>query len=132
MAQMILPGPFCEVVKTGVYFSIDNDDRLFTGDLFYDIAKREFQMRGIPSWEGRKTHAIPVAERGPVHIHMLIKDVIQEAPRMEGKFTDIRFLKAIVCAPFVTWIEEWYGDRAIMAVIENHWKIEPNLAWVKG
>lgn len=128
---MIVAGPFCQCIKTGAYFSIDNDDRVFTGDLFYDFGKREFQMRGVPSWDGTITHVLPVKERGPVAIHLLVKGVLQSASRGDGKYTDFRFRNADASAALATFIEEWHGDQSVMGAIEEFWAIKPNLAWHK-
>ena len=130
--SMIIAGPFCECVKTGVYFSVNNDDRLFTGDLFYDIAKKEFQIRGIPTYNGKKTHAIPVSERGPFLINLYVIQVTEEAVRPTGEYTDIRFKIGKISENLLTWIEEWYSDMAILQVIRDTWIVEKNLAWVKG
>lgn len=128
---MIHQGPFTECIKTGVFFSVDNDDRLFVGDLFFDFVKKEFQVRGIPSFNGKRTHAVPVAERGPFKIHMLVKNVLEEASRPDGKYSDLRFKNAVACSSFLTWLEEWYGDRSVMQAVEDLWKFEPQLVWVK-
>ena len=128
---MIQKGTFSECIKTGVFFSILEDDRVFTGDLFYDFVKREFQVRGIPSYQGKRTHILPVAERGPVAINLLILSVDEEAAR-DSTYSDLRFKKARAASGFVTWLEEWYGDRSVMQAIENFWEIAQDLAWVKG
>ncbi len=129
---MIVKGPFCECVRTGVYFSVDNDDRLFTGDLFYDIAKKEFQVRGIPSFNGKKTHAIPMAERGPFLINLYVMEVIEEVVRPNGEYTDIRFKRGKISENLLTWVEEWYSDRTILQTIRDTWVIEKNLAWIRS
>lgn len=128
---MIAPGPFCHCIKTGAYFSLENDDRVFTGDLFYDLAKREFQMRGVPSWQGRMSHVLPVAERGPVKIMILVKAVDKIEARDDGKYTDFTFKVAKCSAELATFVEEWYGDQSVVGVIEETWEIVPNLAWYK-
>jgi hypothetical protein len=129
---MIIAGPFCELIKQGIYFSVDNDDRLFTGDLFFDIAKKEFQLRGIPSWQGKMSHAVPVTERGPFSVMLLVQEAIEVAPRMDGKYSDIRFKKAKAASALVVWLEEWYVDRSVAAAATELWEVLPNLAWVKG
>lgn len=128
---MIAPATFGECIKSGVYFSMENDDRVFNGDLFYDLARREFQMRGIPSWEGRMMHVIPVTERGPISLMMLIPPPIEIAARPDGKYTDFRFRQAKCTSALATFIEEWYGDRSVMGIITEFWQIVPNLIWTK-
>lgn len=131
MSQMIHAGPFCELLRQGIYFSVDSDDRLFTGDLFYDFAKREFQIRGIPSWNGKRSHAVPVKERGPFSVQLLVCEVIEEASRPDGKFSDLRFKKAKAASALMVWLEEWYSDRSVAAIAAELWEVLPNLAWVK-
>lgn len=131
MSQMIHAGPFCELIKQGIYFSVDSDDRLFTGDLFYDFVKREFQIRGIPSWEGRRSHAVPVAMKGPFILQLLVMDILEEAPRPDGKLSDLKFRKAKAASAFMVWLEEWYSDRSVSTVAAEMWEVLPNLAWVK-
>lgn len=128
---MIVAGPFCECIKAGLYFSIENDDRVFTGDLFYDFGRKEFQIRGIPSWQGRRTHVLPIKERGPIAISLLVLNVTEEAARPDGKYSDLKFIKARATGQFAAWIEEWYGDRAVRGAVEEHWDIVPGLAWTK-
>lgn len=131
MTQMIYAGPFCELIKQGIYFSVESDDRLFTGDLFYDFAKREFQLRGIPSWQGRRSHAVPVNQRGPFIVQLLVMEILEEAPRQDGKLSDLRFRKAKAASAFVVWLEEWYSDRSVTAMVTETWEVLPNLVWVK-
>ena len=128
---MIAPSPFAECIKTGAYFSLVNDDRVFTGDLFYDFAKREFQMRGVPSWEGRMTHCLPKKEAGPIKLMMLVDVPLEIAARPDGRFTDFRFKKAKCTSELATFIEEWYGDKGVMGAITEMWEVVPNLTWFK-
>lgn len=128
---MIPPSPFAECIKTGAFFSLENDDRVFTGDCFYDLAKREFQMRGIPSWDGRMSHVLPVAERGPISLMLYIPAPLEIAARPDGKHTDFRFKKAKCTSALATFIEEWYGDRTVMQAISEYWEVVPNLVWIK-
>lgn len=128
---MIVTGPFTECIKTGCFFSLAEDDRVFTGDLFYDFGKQEFQIRGIPSWESRMTHALPVKERGPVKLMLLVKSVIQVVPRTTDNYTDLRFKFAKATTELATFIEEWHGDRSVMWSIQEMWEIVPNLIWTK-
>ena len=125
-------GNFSSVVKTGVYFSIDNDDRVFTGDLYYDFAMREFQLRGIPAFEGRMRHVFDANFKGPVKIHMLIKTVMEKGPRSSENYADLKFRFAKATGEFSAWIEEWFGDKMVMAAIEECWEIVPDLTWYKA
>lgn len=128
---MINFGPMTQCIKTGLYFSLENDDRVFTGDLFYDLSKQEFQIRGIPTWNGRITHCLPVTERGPMALMLLTTpDVIET--RQDGKYTDLTFKKAKCVTMLAVHIEEWYDMPSMMAVIEKEWEIVPNLVWTKG
>lgn len=129
---MINYGPLCQCVKTGVYFTLSNDDRVFTGDLFYDLSKQEFQIRGIPSWNGAMTHCLPKLEQGPMSLMMLVTpDVIEGRPG-NPKFTDLTFKKAKCTTVLAVHIEEWYEMPSMMKAIEEHWEIVPNLVWTKG
>lgn len=128
---MISFGPFCECIKTGLFFTLAEDDRIFTGDLFYDFGKQEFQIRGVPTWQGVMTHAIPVSERGPVKLMLLVNKTIQVAPRTESNYTDLIFKSAKCTTELATFIEEWHGDRSVMRAIEEMWEVVPNLIWTR-
>lgn len=128
---MIAPSPFAECIKTGAYFSLENDDRVFTGDLFYDFARREFQMRGVPSWDGKMTHCLPKHQIGPIALQLLIEKPLEIGIRPDGKFTDFKFKKAKCTANLAAFVEEWHGDRTVMGAIEEMWAIVPNLVWTK-
>lgn len=128
---MIAPGPFCECIRTGCFFSMVEDDRVFTGDLFYDFGAQEFQMRGVPAWMGKMTHAIPVSERGPVKLMLLVGNTLELAPRTESNYVDFRFKTAKCTSELATYIEEWHGDRSVMRSIERMWEVVPNLTWTR-
>lgn len=129
---MITTGPMNQCVKTGLYFSLGSDDRVFTGDMFYNFATREFQIRGIPSFGGTMSHVLPKAERGPVHLHILIQTPKEVAVRDEqGRYTDLSFTTAKIARPFVVWIEEWCSHKTVLDRILSEWEVVPNLLWYK-
>lgn len=129
---MITTGPFNTCIKNGVYFSLGTNDRVFTGDLFYNFATREFQIRGIPAWNGEISHVLPKDEMGPVMLHLFIQSPLEVAVRDEaGKYVDLRFLQAKITTPFITWIEEYYSDKSVLQTILNTWEVVPNLLWRK-
>lgn len=129
---MITTGPFNQCIKTGLYFSLGNDDRVFTGDLFYNFATREFQIRGIPSFNGVMSHVLPKSEPGPVTIQMYIPQVLEAEVRDEhGRYMDLRFTAAKISQQFMVWIEEWYSQRSVIETILQTWQIEKNLVWLR-
>ncbi len=129
---MITTGPFNQCMKTGLFFSLGNDDRVFTGDLFYNFATREFQIRGIPSFGGAISHVLPKAEMGPVVLHLFIPTVLEIEVRDEaGRYTDLRFSRAKISQQFMVWLEEWFSHRSVIEVILQTWEVAPNLVWRK-
>lgn len=131
--NMIVQGPFCEVIKTGVFFSIANDDRVFTGDLYYDFVNREFQIRGIPCFQGRRRHVFKPEEKGPMKLHLLVTEVIEfQAREDNSNYGDLRFKKAKASGELAAHIEEWYGDRAVKEASQSMWEITTQLVWYRS
>lgn len=132
--RIIVASSFASCVKTGVFFSIENDDRVFTGDLFYDIAFREFQIRGIPAHEGRRRHVFDIGFRGPASLDMVIEAVgfEQVRPGAHDKYVDLTTKKGKMAVHLARHIEEWHGDQSVMSYIDEFWAVVPNLIWTKG
>ena len=129
---MITTGPFNQCIKTGLYFSLGTDDRVFTGDLFYNFATREFQIRGIPAFQGKMSHVLPKTERGPVAIQVFVPSPDEVAVRDEaGRYIDLRFSTAQISQQFVVWIEEWYSERSVIQRVLDTWEVKPNLVWYR-
>jgi len=131
MTMNIQQGQFSQIVKSGVYFSIEGDDRVFTGDLYFDFALKEFQLRGIPSFQGRMRHVLDPAFKGPVTIDLFVKTVIEKGPRDMDNYSDLKFRSAKVSSQLATWIEEWFGDKSVMHAIEEFWEVVRDLTWFK-
>ena len=130
---MITTGPFNQCIKTGLYFSLGTDDRVFTGDLFYNFATREFQIRGIPAFQGKMSHVLPKIERGPVTIQVFIPAPDEVAVRDEKRsYMDMCFSTAQISQQFMVWIEEWYSERSVVQRILDTWEVKPNLVWYKS
>lgn len=128
---MLAQGTFSHLVKNGVFFSVATDDRVFTGDLYYDFALKEFQLRGIPSLNGVKRHCFKMTERGPMKIDLLVNEILEEQKRDTENYNDFRFKDAKVSSSFLTWVEEFYSDRTVLHQIYDTWEIHKQLAWVK-
>lgn len=130
---MIPRGTFAELLKQGVFFSLTSDDRVFTGDLHYDMAVKEFQLRGIPVYSGRMRSCFPAEDKGPYKIDLLVLEVIEARPRGEGSmYADMRFKKAKSSGEFAAWLEEWWGDRTtVMREVEESWQVTQDLTWYR-
>lgn len=121
---------FC--MKADVYFTTVDDDRILKGDLFYDVAKAEFQMRTIKAQNNRGLCLIPLSERGPVWIHMHLT-VVDRKQRELQNYMDIRFNVALVSGELMAFIEEHYSEYAgMVALVERTWEVRDNLAWVRS
>lgn len=130
MSTIIEKGPFCECIKTGFYFTVDTDDRVFNGDLFYDFVRAEFQVRGIAGDEhGRPIPCIPKSEKGPIALEGHVIGIKRIGHRPSG-FVDLVFTKAIITDAMMAHICMWYGDRTVWAVVQKEWEARDNLAWV--
>lgn len=129
---MITTGPFNQCIKTGMFFSLGTDDRVFTGDLFYNFATREFQIRGIPCFEGQMVHVLPKTERGPIALQIFVESPKEIAVRDEaGKYADLVFDTAKIAQKFLVWIEEYYHARSVVSRIYDTWNVQPNLVWIR-
>lgn len=128
---MIQKGALTEMIRNGIYFSMTSDDRVFTGDLFFNMAIREFQIRGVPCIGNSLRHCFGPMDNGPYSIHLLITNVIQCQPRGDGSFyADLRFTSAKCSGEFAAWIEEWHGDRSIMMQeVLDKWQVTQDLTW---
>lgn len=130
-SRIIVASNFTQLLKTGVYFSIDNDDRVFTGDLFFDLAFKEFQMRGIPAVNGRRRHVFEAKFKGPTLIDLLVANVgIEQVRPNEEKYVDLTFSKGKITGQLAAHIEEWYGGTALALIVEN-FEVVNNLTWYK-
>lgn len=122
-------GPFCECVKTGFYFSLEDDDRVFAGDLFFDFAQVKFQARGIRQHLGKPMTICPKGERGPVALMALIKKPYTMAVRdHDNVYLDIEFTQATWAGSIAAHVEEWYGDRSVWTVMQGM-EIAEGLVW---
>lgn len=128
---MIDKGAFSECLKTGLYFTSTEIDKVMTGDLFWNPSFQQFQIRGIPTINGEMASICLPEERGPVSIMMHVR-VIRKEIREGTKYTDLIFEKATVSDGFMAWLEEWYGDRSCFAMAQHRWEVMPNLTWVKS
>lgn len=127
-----MAGAFTECVKTGFYFSMESDDRVFTGDLHYNFIRRKFVIKGIPTVDGKMVHVIPKSERGPIALMGLVLTVEASEVRNGLPYTDMVVGKMRIAETFAEWVEYWYGDRAVSASIRESWEVVSNLAWVKS
>lgn len=130
---MIQLSQFHTLLKQGIQFSMITDDRVFTGDLFYDFFSKEFQIRGIPSVHGRMVNVLRKGVR-TVALDLLVMKVIKSEPRdaelTKGGWMDLRFHKAKCPFAFATYIEETVNDELVMKAIEDHFELVDGLAWV--
>lgn len=119
-------------LKTGCVFSMAADDRVFTGDLFFDLLGRKFQMRGIPSLHGQMNHILNKADKGPFRLMLFIENALESEIRADGRHIDLTFRKARCTSALATFIEEYHSkDNLVMQTIEDEWTVVPNLTWTK-
>lgn len=132
-SRIIVASNFSQHLKTGIYFSIENDDRVFTGDLFYDLAFQEFQIRGIPAHEGRRRHVFLAEFRGPCLIDMVLDGIGLEQVRPgNDKYVDITCKKGRITSALAAHIEEWFGGDSVMGLIDRSFQVKQDLTWYKG
>lgn len=119
-------------LRAGVYFSMDTDDRVFTGDLFFDLLQNEFRMNGIPAVAGRMVSATG-HHRGPFKLALLILGQPRIVPRPNGTYVDMFFKTAKSSGEFAALIEETHGTRGpIMQAIDQFWAVKADLTWFKS
>lgn len=131
---MIEHGQFNKIIKTGLYFTIlsGGSDQVFTGDLFYDLKNREFQVRGIPAIGPYKRHVFDHDFKGPVSLDIAIVHVLEEVPRITDSYIDLRFLKAKSSGQFAAFLEETPGCDICMGAVDGNWDVVGDLTWFKS
>ncbi len=123
---------FSQCIKTGFYFTLDTDDHVFVGDLFYDFGGRKFQVRGIPTFEGRMRHIFDTNFKGPVYIDMVITGTKKLGFDRDSRYAAVDFTTAKVTSALATHLEEWHGDLSVMQAVEQLWEIKQDLTWYKS
>lgn len=129
--QDLPQSPFAQCIKTGFFFSLDSDDRVFTGDLYYDFGGRKFQARGIPAKDGKLRHIFEPKFKGPVYIDMVITGSKVLGADRTGLYGAIEFTTAKATSALATHLEEWHGDLSVMQAVEQLWEIKQDLTWYK-
>jgi hypothetical protein len=129
---MIQHGTFNQILKTGLYFAVESGaDHVYTGDLFYDMKLREFQIRGVPALGTFKRHVFSHDFKGPVSLHLVVKRIREEALREGTHYIDLRFLQAKCIGEFAASLEEHFETAVALPAIEANWEIVGDLTWWK-
>jgi hypothetical protein len=133
--QVIIKGHLSELVKDGLFFSMESDDRVFTGDLFFDMVSRTFIIRGVPAIGGRRVHCFKAKDKGPYRLHLFLLNVVSCIPQDErGLYVDMVFDRAKCAGEFAAWIEEWHAanNPALIQVMNGQWEFKADLTWIKS
>ena len=130
---MIEHGPFNQLLKQGIYFTIENGpDEVYTGDLFYDVKAREFQVRGIPTLGFGKRHVFALDFRGPVLLDLVVKRVLEEEYDPITRYGRFRFLQGRCVGQFAAMMEERPQTVVAVEAMEANWDIVGDLTWFKS